>query len=45
MLSHGYTLLATGTDVGLLGEAAAKNAACLQRLRSSRASQQGNAQS
>ena len=33
LLAAGFTFLATATDVGLLGEAAAKNAAVVRRLR------------
>jgi hypothetical protein len=33
LLVQGFTLLATGTDVGLMGEAAAKNAAFAAKLR------------
>jgi hypothetical protein len=33
LLGQGFTLLATGTDVGLMGEAAAKNAAFAAKLR------------
>ena len=33
MLALGYTVLATGTDVGLLGDAAAANAAFAAGLR------------
>jgi 2-keto-3-deoxy-L-rhamnonate aldolase RhmA len=33
MLAQGFTLLATGTDLGLLGQAAAKQLAFLKLLR------------
>lgn len=33
LLGQGFSFLATGTDVGLMGEAAAKNAAFVQKLR------------
>lgn len=36
MLDQGFTLLATGTDVGLMAEAAAKNAAFVRKLRKGR---------
>lgn len=37
MLAQGFTLLATGTDVGLIGEAAARNAALAGKLRGQQA--------
>lgn len=37
MLAQGFTLLATGTDVGLMGEAAARNAALAGKLRGQQA--------
>ena len=33
LLATGFTFLATATDFGLLGDAAAKNAAVVRRLR------------
>jgi hypothetical protein len=37
MLALGFPLLATGTDVGLMGEAAARNAAFIRKLRAGQA--------
>ena len=34
LLGQGFTFLATGTDVGLMSEAAARNAAFASKLRS-----------